>query len=125
MAACWKVPTLALAWLFVANGTALASPASIDSVWASNVTETDATLNAKINPNSLYTAYEFEIDTDARYDYTKRACPLQLPGYASCMIITVVSRCRRAWSSPSRRPSQRGCSAIRRPASTWRASERR
>ncbi len=89
MAACWKVPILALACLFVANGTALASPASIDSVWVSNVTETDATLNAKIDPNGLYTAYEFQIDTNARYDYTQHGCPLSIPGRASCQLIVV------------------------------------
>jgi hypothetical protein len=89
MTTCWKVPILALASFFVASGSALASPASIDSVWVSNVTQTDATLNAKINPNGLYTAYEFQIDTDARYDFTKRACPLSLPGRASCQLITV------------------------------------
>jgi hypothetical protein len=69
-------------------GAALAvSAPAIESESATNVTMTDATLDAAIDPNGLYTAYEFQIDTSASYDYTKFACPLPLPGYAQCMAI--------------------------------------
>ncbi|MGD0451985.1 MAG: hypothetical protein ABSB69_00170 [Solirubrobacteraceae bacterium] len=52
------------------------SPPSIDSESVSNVTEHDATLEAQIDPNGLQTAYEFQIDTNGSYNYTKPACPL-------------------------------------------------
>ncbi|HEY7934875.1 MAG TPA: hypothetical protein VID48_13735 [Solirubrobacteraceae bacterium] len=60
---------------------------SIESESAAPVTSTDATLHAQINTNGLYTAYEFQIDTDGSYDYTQMACPLAVPGYMQCMVI--------------------------------------
>jgi hypothetical protein len=49
---------------------------SIEYEWATNVTSTDATLNATIDPHGLYTAYEFQIYTSATYDYPRSECPL-------------------------------------------------
>jgi hypothetical protein len=85
--------TLVLA-LFVLGSlvwTAWASAASplIDSESATNVTGDDATLEAEINPNGAYTAYEFQIYTDASFNYTQMVCPLAVPGYAQCMAIIV------------------------------------
>lgn len=59
----------------------------IESESASNVTATDATLNATINTNGYYTSYEFEVDTNGSYGYTQMVCPLPLPGSAQCMAI--------------------------------------
>lgn len=61
----------------------------IEAESATGVSSTEATLNATINTNGLYTAYEFEIDTDGSYDYTQMACPLALPEYDQCMVVTV------------------------------------
>lgn len=68
---------------------AWASAASplIDNESATNVTGDDATLEAEINPNGAYTAYEFQIYTDASFNYTQMVCPLAVPGYAQCMAI--------------------------------------
>lgn len=41
----------------------------------SGVTEHDATLEAQISPNGSETDYEFQIDTNGGYDYTRPACP--------------------------------------------------
>ena len=72
----------------VATSTAVAaSPPSIDGEAASAISEQDATLEAQINPNGAYTAYEFQIFTDPRFNYTQMACPLVLPGSAQCMAI--------------------------------------
>jgi alpha-tubulin suppressor-like RCC1 family protein len=60
-----------------------ASP-SIDSESASSITPSDATLNAAIDPHGLYTAYQFQIDTNSSYNFPRPACPLELPGYAVC-----------------------------------------
>ena len=70
--------------------TALASsPPTIESESVSEVTQTDATLNATINPQGLYTAYQFQIDTNDTYAFTRPACPLAVPGYAECQAIIV------------------------------------
>jgi hypothetical protein len=52
------------------------APPSIGTESVSNVTEHDATLEAQIDLNDLETAYEFQIDTNGSYNYTKPACPL-------------------------------------------------
>ena len=52
------------------------APPTIEGESASAITEHDATLEATINPNGLETAYEFQIDTNGSYNYTKSACPL-------------------------------------------------
>jgi hypothetical protein len=65
------------------------SSAVIESESATSVTSTDAILGAKIDTNGRYTAYEFQIDTNASYDYTKANCPFSLPGRAQCESVTV------------------------------------
>jgi hypothetical protein len=75
----------------VLPGAAFASSSApvIESESASSITSTDATLGAQIDTDNLFTAYEFEIDTNASYNYTKADCPLPVPGYAQCESITV------------------------------------
>lgn len=68
--------------------TPSSSPPSIDGESATSVTEHDGTLEAKINPNSAYTAYEFQIAASSNYNYPHMACPLSLPGYAQCDVIS-------------------------------------
>ena len=46
------------------------------------------TSGTQIDTESLYTAYELEIDTNASYNYTQADCPLPVPGYAQCDSIT-------------------------------------
>jgi hypothetical protein len=67
-----------------ATFTTLPSPPLIESEPATGISEHDATLNAKINPNGAYTAYEFQIDTNASYNFPRPACPLEVPWYAVC-----------------------------------------
>lgn len=62
--------------LFWAAQASAASPPSIESVSVSGITEHDATLEAQINTYGLDTAYEFQIDTNGSYNYTKPNCPL-------------------------------------------------
>ena len=70
-------PLLMLIVLSVSVTAAQAAGApSIDGVSASNITEHNATLEAQINPNGLETAYQFQIDTNGNYNYTKSVCPL-------------------------------------------------
>ncbi len=79
--------TLAVA---VLPGAALATSSPvIESESAAHIASTDATLAAQINTDNLFTAYEFEIDTNASYNYTKADCPLPVPGYAQCDSIAV------------------------------------
>jgi hypothetical protein len=89
-----------LLWLIAMGGASLAyavlpaaslassSSPVIEGESVSHVTPTDATLEAQIDPNGLYTAYEFQIDTNGSYDYTKPDCPLPLPGSMQCESIT-------------------------------------
>ena len=55
-----------------------ASPGApvIESESVSSVTEHDATLEAQISTGGFETAYEFQIDTNGSYNYTKPNCPL-------------------------------------------------
>jgi hypothetical protein len=53
-----------------------AAPPMVEGESVSKVTEDDATLEAQIDPEGLETAYEFQIDTNGSYNYTKSACPL-------------------------------------------------
>jgi hypothetical protein len=68
---------------------AAAGAPSIESESVSQLTSTDATLEAQINPNGRYTGYEFQIDTNSSYDFTQPNCPFELPGYAQCESIRV------------------------------------
>lgn len=65
------------------------APPSIDREWASEISQHNAILNAEINPNGRYTSYEFQIDGNGTYNYTRMACPLPLPGYVQCLAIIV------------------------------------
>ncbi len=59
----------------------------IESELAANITQTDATLEAQIDPNGAYTGYEFQIDTNSSYNVPRAACPFDLPGYAECDVL--------------------------------------
>ena len=64
-----------LAWGLPASAQASPPPSVFDES-VSHITEHDATLDAQINTYGLYTAYEFQIDTNGSYNYTKPNCPL-------------------------------------------------
>ncbi len=82
--------SIAMWGLAFSASRALANEApTIGDVSVSNVTEHDATLEAQINANSRYTGYEFQIDTDGSYNFTRPACPFELPGYAQCESVTI------------------------------------
>ena len=76
--ACALLPAAALA----------ASPPEIEWTSAWNLTPNDATLGAGIDTNGLYTGYEYQIDTNASYDFTQFDCPFEFPGSAKCESIT-------------------------------------
>jgi hypothetical protein len=63
------------------------SPPAVESESVSGVSEHDVTLEAQIETGGLYTGYQFEIDTNASYNFTRFACPFSFPGYAQCMVI--------------------------------------
>ena len=76
--------------MLVFSGSALASSSpSIESESATNITSTNATLEAQINPQGRDTGYEFQIDTNGSYHYTQPACPPIVPGSVQCMAIIV------------------------------------
>jgi hypothetical protein len=59
----------------------VASPPSIISESVSNVSSTDATLEAQVNPNGLLTVYELQIDTTGNFKFFQTSsCPLNVPG---------------------------------------------
>lgn len=70
-------------------GALAGSQPTIESEYATNVTQTDATLNAKIDTGGLYTGYWFQIDTSSSYDFTQPGCPFEFPGDAQCELILV------------------------------------
>ena len=70
-----------------AAALASSSPPAIESESVSGVSEHDVTLEAQIETGGLYTGYQFEIDTNASYDFTRFACPFSFPGSAQCMVI--------------------------------------
>lgn len=86
----WLIATAGVSLMFAVLPAAVfaASPPVIESESAASITSTDATLGTQIDTENLYTAYEFEIDTNASYNYTKADCPLPVPGYAQCASIT-------------------------------------
>ena len=56
------------------------SPPSIESESVSNVSSTDATLEAQINPSGFETAYELQIDTTGNFKFFQTSgCPLNVP----------------------------------------------
>jgi hypothetical protein len=79
---------IALLALLVFSSSAMASePPTIEGESVSGVSEHDATLEAQIETGGLYTGYQFEIDTNSSYDFTRFACPFSFPGSAQCMAI--------------------------------------
>lgn len=71
------IATVALA----APSAATAAPPTIENQWVSDITSTDATLNATINPNGLLTKYKLQIDTTGNFDFFQTdGCPLHPPG---------------------------------------------
>ena len=62
----------------------------IESEAVSNITEHDATLEAQIDPNGGYTGYEFQIDTNDSYNFTRPGCPFEWPGNSRCELIGTV-----------------------------------
>ena len=87
----WLIATAAasLACAVLPAAALAASSPAIEWTTAWNLTPNDATLGAGIDTNGLYTGYEFQIDTNASYDFTQFDCPFSLPGFAQCESITV------------------------------------
>jgi hypothetical protein len=84
------VPLLAcLAVLAFSATPALASsPPVIESESVLGITQTDTTLEARIDTGGLYTGYWFQIDTNSSYNFSQPTCPFELPGYEECEAIT-------------------------------------
>jgi hypothetical protein len=80
---------LALTGLLFSGAQALAASTAptIASESVSNVTEHDATLEAQIETNDLYTGYWLQIDTNSSYDFTRPNCPFEISG--GCESISV------------------------------------
>jgi hypothetical protein len=56
------------------------APPSIEGESVSNVSSTDATLEAQINPSGFETAYELQIDTTGNFKFFQTSgCPLNVP----------------------------------------------
>jgi hypothetical protein len=51
-----------------ASGARAAGPPAVGEVWASAIFSTTARLQAKVNPNGIFTAYHFDYITKAAYD---------------------------------------------------------
>lgn len=59
------------------------APPTIDRQWVTDVTASNATLHAEINPNGLETHYELQIDTTGSFSFFQEdSCPLHPPGIA-------------------------------------------
>lgn len=79
---------LAVSAFFVFSSAAIASETpTVESESVSGVSEHDATLEAQIETGGLYTGYQFEIDTNPSYNFTRFACPFSFPNSAQCMAI--------------------------------------
>ena len=76
----------AVAGLAILPAGALATPPVIESESATNVTSTDATLNAAINTQGLETGYWFQIYTNDTYQFTRPDCPFK---FEECLSIIV------------------------------------
>jgi hypothetical protein len=69
--------TLAVGPMSVAN----AAPPTIWQQWVSDVTSSDATLHAEINPGGLQTSYKLQLDTTGNFNfYQSNSCLLYIPG---------------------------------------------
>ena len=79
---------IALLAFLVFSSSAMASSApNIESESVSGLTEHDATLEAQIETGGIYTGYQFEIDTNSSYNFTRFACPFSFPGSEQCLVI--------------------------------------
>jgi len=79
---------IALLTFLVFSSSAMASSApAIESESVSGVSEHDATLEAQIETGGIYTGYQFEIDTNSSYNFTRFACPFSFPGSEQCLVI--------------------------------------
>jgi hypothetical protein len=87
----WLIATVGALLAFAVLSAAALADSSPVIEWTSawNLTPTDATLGAGIDTNGLYTGYEFQIDTNASYDFTQFDCPFSLPGLVQCESITL------------------------------------
>lgn len=60
----------------------VSAPPLIAAEWATDVTDSGATLHAEIDPSGLYTAYKLQIDTTGHFSfYQSSNCVLSLPGF--------------------------------------------
>ena len=79
------VGSLALPVSALAASTA---PPMIESESVSHITERDATLNARIDPNGLATAYKLQIDTTGNFKFDQSdSCVLHPPGIACAQVV--------------------------------------
>jgi hypothetical protein len=76
--------TALLAFLAFSSSAMASSAPVIESESVSGVSEHDATLEAQIETGGLYTGYQFEIDTNSSYNFTRFVCPFSFPGSAQC-----------------------------------------
>lgn len=68
--------------------TASAIPPTIEDQWVTDLSSSDATLNAQINPNGLLTKYKLQIDTTGKFLFFQPdSCPLHPPGIACAQAI--------------------------------------
>jgi hypothetical protein len=79
--------TALLAFLAFSSSAMASSAPTIESESVSHVTSGDATLEAQIETGGLYTGYQFEIDTNSSYNFTRFACPFSFPDSEQCMVI--------------------------------------
>jgi hypothetical protein len=67
---------------------AIGAAPTIDNEWVTNVTSTNATLNAEINPNGLETVYKLQIDTTGHFKFFQSdSCVLHPPGIACLQVV--------------------------------------
>ena len=76
--------TALLAFLAFSSSAMASEPPTIERESVSGVSEHDATLEAQIETGGLYTGYQFEIDTNSSYNFTRFVCPFSFPGSAQC-----------------------------------------
>ena len=67
---------------------AVASPPAIESQWVTSLDSSNATLNARIDPDGLLTKYKLQIDTTGNFRfYQNDGCALHPPGWACTQAI--------------------------------------
>ena len=76
-----------LAWTASALAASTAPP-TIESESVSHITEHDAILSARIDPNGLATAYKLQIDTTGNFKFDQSdSCVLHPPGIACAQVV--------------------------------------